>query len=120
MAEHEETAKVYTCDLPECDTARVVVGGGLPLGHSGTVNVTDDGAVTFFACRATHLRGAIEAVAEAAKKAVAAAESFSAAEKDAAAFEEDHDSLNESNPVDADEDEDGAAFAEKHASAFAG
>lgn len=64
-------ADIYWCDQPGCNTPRFAEkGGDQPDGFYGSVVEAIGGAVSgsrsWFACKAEHIRGAVEHVLEAA------------------------------------------------------
>jgi hypothetical protein len=63
MASEEAKVKIYSCDDPGCHVRIICETDELPDGFHG--EVTEVGSWggrggTWFACRATHIRGAVE------------------------------------------------------------
>lgn len=62
MADFATSAREYICDAPDCKVRRLVAGNDQPDGFTGTVSVPDIAGQDWFACKATHIRPAVEHV----------------------------------------------------------
>lgn len=67
MADFETSAREFICDAPSCEVRRLVVGddgplGREPLGYLGTARTLGMADQNWFACKATHIRPAVEYV----------------------------------------------------------
>lgn len=65
MTEKMTEARTFSCDAGKCDVTRVCVGEQEPEGFRLTVQRPYERPVKAFACKATHIRPAVEAVCEA-------------------------------------------------------
>jgi hypothetical protein len=68
MAENKTEATTYGCDAPKCDVVHVVVGEDRPKGRRLVSEGPDGTPVKAYACRATHIRPAIEEAEERAAR----------------------------------------------------
>jgi len=64
MAESKAEATKFECDAPKCDVVHVVVGDDKPKGRRLTSEGPDGKPVRVYACKATHIRPAVEAAEE--------------------------------------------------------
>ena len=64
MAESKTEATTYACDAEKCDVTHVCVGLQEPKGIRLTAEVDGKDPVKAYACKATHIRPAVEAALE--------------------------------------------------------
>lgn len=72
MSESKTEATQYKCDADSCGVVHVTVGEQEPAGRRLTTQLPYGVPLAVYACKATHIRPAIEAVEEAVAKAAEA------------------------------------------------